>query len=78
MKQINGITDTDVGYMTTKKKEKQKPTYKKVSKGNTLFAETVKVVYDPNIISYETLVETFFRIVWKVDENVFSLLKMFF
>jgi peptide-methionine (S)-S-oxide reductase len=62
MKHINGVTDTYVGYMTTsKQKIKQKPSYKTVSKGNTLFAETVKVTYDPKVISYETLVEKFFE-----------------
>jgi peptide-methionine (S)-S-oxide reductase len=37
------------------------PTYRQVSAGKTKHAETVKVYYDPNIVSFETLVDVFFN-----------------
>ncbi len=37
------------------------PTYKQVSSGTTGHIEVVKVQYDPSILSYETLLEAFWR-----------------
>ena len=37
------------------------PTYKQVSKGKTGHTEAVRVVFDPRIISYERLLEIFWR-----------------
>ena len=54
-KKVNGVIDTEVGFMGGKKKE----SYKEVSKGNTDHAETIKVVYD-NKVSFKTLVDNFF------------------
>ncbi|WP_460879214.1 peptide-methionine (S)-S-oxide reductase MsrA [Pontibacter rugosus] len=39
---------------------KPNPTYREVSYGRTDYAEAVQVYYDPEQISYETLVEVFF------------------
>jgi peptide methionine sulfoxide reductase msrA/msrB len=52
-----GVLDAVSGYMQG---EKSNPTYKEVCTGETGHAETVKVVYDPNRISYERLLEAFF------------------
>ena len=37
-----------------------KPTYSEVSAGNTDYAESVQVYYDPDVITFEDLVEVFF------------------
>jgi peptide-methionine (S)-S-oxide reductase len=38
------------------------PTYKQVSTGETGYAECVQVVYEPNKISYDELLEVFFEV----------------
>ena len=42
--------------------QKKTPTYKQVSTGKTGHTESVKVVYDPSIVSYSELVDYFFSI----------------
>jgi len=37
------------------------PTYKEVSSGKTGHAEVAKITYDPNIVSFETLLAVFFK-----------------
>ncbi len=56
-RELDGVIDAPVGYMggTT-----DKPTYQEVCTGNTGHAETVEVVFDPDTISYEALLNTFF------------------
>ena len=39
----------------------QNPTYKQVSRGKTSHTEAVQIVYDPSVISYERLLEIFWR-----------------
>ena len=55
---IPGVIDTTVGYTGG---TAPNPTYKQVSRGNTGHAESVQVQYDPERVSYETLLEWFFR-----------------
>ncbi len=57
-KQINGVISTEVGYANG---NTERPTYEEVYTDTTGFAECVKVVYDPAIITLEFLVELFFR-----------------
>lgn len=38
------------------------PTYEQVCSGNTGHAESIQITFDPTIISYETLVEVFFKL----------------
>ena len=56
--QINGILKTEVGYCGG-----HNPTtnYKEVCTGNSGHAEVVKLQYDPSIISYNKIIETFFK-----------------
>ena len=57
--QINGILKTEVGYCGG---HNSNTTYKEVCSGNSGHAEVVKLEYDPSIISYNEIVETFFKI----------------
>ena len=54
---INGIIKTEVGYCGG---NSPTPTYKEVCTGNTNHAEVVKLDFDPNVISYEEIVNYFF------------------
>ena len=57
--QINGILKTEVGYCGG---QNSTTTYKEVCSGNSGHAEVVKLEYDPSIISYNEIIETFFKI----------------
>ena len=57
--QINGILKTEVGYCGG---YNSTTTYKEVCSGNSGHAEVVKLEYDPSIISYNEIIETFFKI----------------
>lgn len=53
----NGVVTAESGFMQG---HVDQPTYKQVCYDNTGHAETVKVVFDPGVISYERLLEAFF------------------
>src|SRR5689334_12552738 len=57
-RQVPGVIDAVSGYAggTT-----DKPTYRQVCSGDTYHAEVVEVSFDPAKVSYESLVELFFR-----------------
>jgi peptide-methionine (S)-S-oxide reductase len=55
---VPGVTRTVSGYMGGKVKN---PTYEQVSTGRTGHAEVVQVEYDPAKVSYEKLLEVFWR-----------------
>ena len=63
---IPGVHDVDSGYAngTT-----TNPTYKQVVTGNTGYAETVRVRYDPAMVSLHTLTTQFFKIIDPVSIN---------
>ena len=56
---LEGIIKTEVGYCGGDKKETN---YREVCEGNTNHAEVVKLDFDPNVISYERILEYFFEI----------------
>ena len=55
---LPGVVSTTSGYMGGKTKN---PTYEAVSTGTTGHAEAVQVEYDPAKVSYEKLLEVFWR-----------------
>jgi len=55
---IDGVTSTTSGYTAGRKTN---PTYKEVSAGRTGHTEAVQIVYDPNKVSYEELLDIFWR-----------------
>lgn len=55
---IPGVEETRVGYANGKTDE---PTYRQVCTGQTGFAETVEVSYDPAVISLDNLLFLFFE-----------------
>lgn len=54
----DGVKATISGYIGGEKKD---PTYKEVSAGITGHTEAVQIVYDPEVVSYERLLEVFWR-----------------
>lgn len=56
-KKIYGVTDTETGYANS---VVDNPSYKEVCSGKTDAAETVKVVYDPRLISLGKLADLYF------------------
>ena len=56
---LEGVIKTEVGYCGGESKE---TTYKEVCTGNTNHAEVVKLDFDPEIISYEKILNFFFEI----------------
>jgi peptide-methionine (S)-S-oxide reductase len=55
---IPGVISTTSGYTGGQKKN---PSYEEVSSGSTGHTEAVQVVYDPKKVSYQKLLETFWR-----------------
>jgi len=55
---LDGIKSTISGYMGG---HVENPSYKQVTRGNTGHAEVVQVTYDPDVVSYETLLEVYWR-----------------
>lgn len=58
IRKIPGVKDVDVGYMGG---DIPQATYQKVKSGTTNHAETVKIVFDPQRLSFEKLLFEFFR-----------------
>lgn len=57
-RQLPGVKETAVGYMGG---HVERPTYEQVCTDRTGHAEVVQVVYDPAVVSYETLLRVFFE-----------------
>ena len=58
IKQIRGVVSTEVGYANG---NGENPSYEQVYTDTTGFVECVKVVYDPELLSLERLVEIYFN-----------------
>lgn len=58
-KRLNGVESAISGYSGGKT---DNPSYDKVSQGTTGHAEAVQIKFDPGIISYNQLIEIFFRL----------------
>lgn len=56
--ELPGVIVTTSGYIGG---FRENPSYREVSAGNTGHAEAVKVVYDPDRVSYQELLEVFWR-----------------
>ena len=63
---LKGVNQTEVGYANGRDLA---PTYEKVCTGKTGHAETVKVTYNPKIISLEDILESFFKIIDPYTKN---------
>ncbi len=55
---VPGVVSTTSGYIGGRKKQ---PTYEEVSAGTTGHTEAVEVVYDPKRVTYEQLLEVFWK-----------------
>ena len=66
LKQIEGVEATQVGYANG---NIANPTYQQVCTGNTDFAETVKVQYDPGKVDLPFLIDLYFKTIDPTSVN---------
>ena len=66
-RQLTGVTETEVGYAGG---NSSNTNYEEVCACKTEHAETVKITYDEKIISYEKLLEIFFKIHDPTQKNM--------
>ena len=66
LKQIRGVVATQTGYANGKL---ENPSYEQVYTDRTGFAETVRVEYDPSVLSLRVLAELFFKSIDPVSLN---------
>jgi len=57
-KQVRGVVDTETGFANG---HLDNPSYKQVKAGDTGFAETVRIKYDPGVVSLELLLDLYFK-----------------
>lgn len=63
---VKGVTSTEVGFMGG---YIPNPTYNQVSTGDTGHREVLQVTFDPNVVSYEALLEVFWNNIDPTDPN---------
>ncbi len=61
---VKGVTDVVTGYIGG---SAETATYKRIGKGGTGHYEAAKIIYDPKVISYESLLDIFWRSVDATD-----------
>ena len=66
LKQIRGVEKTEVGYANS---QVPNPTYKEVCTGNTGAVEAVKVVYDPQTVDLDLLLNLYFQTIDPTSVN---------
>jgi len=64
--QLEGVIDVTAGYAGG---EEVNPTYEQVSRGRTSHIESVRVVYDPEKITFKELLDTFWRQIDPTDDG---------
>lgn len=64
--ELDGVRSTTSGYTGGRL---ENPTYEQVASGNTRHVEAVRVEYDPSKVSYETLIDVFWRNVDPLDDR---------
>ena len=57
-KQVRGVVETETGFANG---NIDSPSYKLVKAGDTGFAETVRIKYDPSAVSLDLLLELYFK-----------------
>lgn len=64
--ELEGVVSTTSGYTGGAQVD---PTYNQVSAGGTGHVEAVQVIYDPAIVTYDTLLQTFWHNIDPVDDR---------
>jgi len=59
LEELNGVISVESGYSGGQIKN---PTYEQVCSGNTNHAEVAKIIYNPEIITFDELLEVFWKI----------------
>ena len=57
-KQVRGVVETETGFANG---HLDNPSYKQVKAGDTGFAETVRIKYDPSVVQLELLLDLYFK-----------------
>lgn len=66
LEKLKGVTDVVSGYSGG---EVENPTYKQVSSGKSGHIEVINVTYNPDIVSYEQVLDQFFRHIDPTDDK---------
>ncbi|WKY60384.1 peptide-methionine (R)-S-oxide reductase MsrB [Vibrio sp. SNU_ST1] len=66
LEKLTGVTDVISGYSGG---ELENPTYKQVSSGKSGHIEVINVTYNPDIVSYEQVLDQFFRHIDPTDDK---------
>ena len=64
--EVKGVKETVVGYTGGHVKD---PTYEQVCSGTTGHTEAIQITYDPDVVSYEDLLDIFWTKIDPVSEN---------
>jgi len=65
-RQMKGVNQTEVGYTGGTTPD---PTYETVKTGTTGHAESIQITFDPDTVSYESILKYFFQLHDPTTEN---------